>query len=222
MKDVLHYSFVLLLIAGIAGGGLWGVNALTEGRIAAAQEAALIEGQKVAFPTAASFGAQTAIDTDVMTVTYYPVYNEAEELIGYAVLHTVQGYQSPVTVLTGVSHEGIIQGIVVIDQAETPGLGAEVATIPTTRTLWHALGSMIGVAPPYEQEEDLRPPFQAQFSGKKPADIVVVTHETATQIQAISGATITSEAVARAVREPVEALLSYLTCSDQKEAGNAE
>jgi electron transport complex protein RnfG len=53
------------------------------------------------------------------------------------------------------------------------------------------------------------PPFQTQFANKRVADLVVVKSKTADNIEAISGATITSAAVTKAVREPVEAFLAW-------------
>lgn len=218
MKEILHYSIVLMIIAGIAGGGLYIVNDKTKAPIAAAQKKALQEGQKIAFPNAASFSDVQTITQDGVTFDYYTVYDAQKNICGYEVVYAVQGYQSQIRTLTGVTPDGKITGIKVLHQAETPGLGAEVDAVPTSQTLWSMLAGVFTGKKASEDTAIAAPPFQAQFTGKKVADITVVKHETATQIESISGATITSKAVAKSVREPVKALLDYLAQNKGKEA----
>lgn len=205
MKTILHYGLVLLIIAGVAGVGLSLVDRITKGPISEAQSKRLEEGQKLAFPSASSFGELKKLETDGKTIEYYEVFDEGKNVIGYELLYSVGGYQSRIKVLTGIEPDGKIVAIRVLEQAETPGLGAEVDALPSNQSLLCAFVSLFSPEP--EKEESSIPWFQAQFSGKTPEDLIVVKTKDPKHITALSGATITSTAVTKAVKEPVELFL---------------
>lgn len=205
MKTILHYGLVLLIIAGVAGVGLSFVDNLTKGPIAEAQSKRLEEGQKLAFPSASSFGELKKLETDGKTIEYYEVFDEGKNVIGYELLYSVGGYQSRIKVLTGIEPDGKVVAIRVLEQAETPGLGAEVDALPSNQSLLCAFVSLFSPEP--EKEESNIPWFQAQFSGKSPEDLIVVKTKDPKHITALSGATITSTAVTKAVKEPIELFL---------------
>ncbi len=208
MKQILHYGAVLLVFSGLAGVGLHGVNALTKDKIAASQRRALTDGQRLVFPAAARFSEERAFTAGGKQARYYEAYDESGACIGYELLHTVQGYQSPITVLTAITLDGTIAGIKVLGQAETPGLGAEIEALPTSKTLWQALGGLFGAAPAAEEAAPAVPAFQAQFAGKRAEQLRVVKQAEPGAIEAIAGATITSDAVAKAVREAITDFLA--------------
>jgi electron transport complex protein RnfG len=208
MKKTLQYATVLLVISGVAGGGLHFVNELTRDRIAAAQRKNLADGQKLLLPAAARFSAEKTFPLNGRASVFYEAYDAAGTVIGYELDYAVQGYQSQVRVLSAVGPDGVVRGIKVLSQAETPGLGAEIETVPATKSLWQALAGLFRPAAPATAAAPL-PPFQTQFANKRVADLVVVKSKTADNIEAISGATITSAAVTKAVREPVEAFLAW-------------
>ena len=205
MKTILHYGLVLLIIAGVAGVGLSLVDRITKGPIAEAQSKRLEEGQKLAFPSASSFGELKKLETDGKTIEYYEVFDEGKNVIGYELLYSVGGYQSRIKVLTGIEPDGKVVAIRVLEQAETPGLGAEVDALPSNQSLLCAFVSLFSPEP--EKEESNIPWFQAQFSGKTPEDLIVVKTKDPKHITALSGATITSAAVTKAVKEPIELFL---------------
>jgi electron transport complex protein RnfG len=210
MKEIIHYGIVLFVIAAIAGVGLYGVNELTRDRIAAAARAALAEGQRIAFPGAATFSEAKSFPLDDKDVTYYDAYDADQDVIGYAIVYAVQGYQSQIRVLTGLYPSGRVSGIRVLSQAETPGLGAEIEAVPSTKTLWSVLAGLFRKhAPTPGTGAVMLPAFQMQFAGKTLDQLVVVKQPTTKNIEAISGATITSDAVVKAVREPAEAFLKW-------------
>lgn len=211
MKTILHYGLVLFLIAGVAGLGLSFVNSLTKAPIEKARLQKLVDGQKLAFPGAASFSEAKTAEVQGKTITYYEVFDEGGSLLGHELEYQVGGYQSQIRVLTGLALDGKITAIQVLEQAETPGLGAEVDALPTDRTLWSALGGLFCKAEPAaEAAETPRPWFQAQFSGKTLPDLEVVKTRDGQHITALSGATITSTAVTKAVREPIQLFQEHL------------
>lgn len=206
MKQIVHYGAVLLVFSGLAGVGLHGVNALTKDKIAASQQRALVEGQKQIFPDAARFGERQAFSVGGKTAYFFEAFDSSGACMGHELLHTVQGYQSPITVLTALKLDGTIVGIKVLGQAETPGLGAEIEAVPATETLWEALAGLVRRRPaPAEPAAPPVPKFQAQFAGKTLAQLRVVKQPSPDAIEAIAGATITSEAVTKAVRDAITA-----------------
>ncbi len=102
----------------------------------------------------------------------------------------------------GVDPEGAVTGIEITEQKETPGLGSKAVEVPSTRTFWEAIVGRGDTAEPG------RPWFEAQFAGKILQDLKVVTGKTDIEIQALTGATITSRAVTEAVRASLESFLS--------------
>lgn len=103
-----------------------------------------------------------------------------DEVVGYTVkTGPTSGFSGEVQVLTGVSSEGVITGITIIKHNETPGLGAL------------ATGD-----------------WKDQFTGKSAGEelTVVKTAPTAdsNEIQAITGATITSKAVTSGVNVSIQ------------------
>jgi electron transport complex protein RnfG len=97
--------------------------------------------------------------------------------VGYCLSVVGHGYSGFVRLMVGIDPEGKIAGLRVLEHQETPGLGARIAE---TR--------------PGESE----PWFLAKFRGLPGRSLELK------DIQAITGATITSRAVVRAVREGVE------------------
>ena len=205
MKNIIHYALVLFIIAGTAGLGLYGVNAATRARIEASGRAALAEGQRIAFPGADKFSNAKTFPVNGKDATYYEVYDASGKCIGYELLYSVQGYQSQIKVLTGITPDGTVKAIKILSQAETPGLGAEVDAVPSSETLWQKVSG--GRAP--VTEGAAIPAFQAQYAGKTLGSLKVVKEKTDKYVEAISGATITSDTVTKAVKEPLEAFLKF-------------
>ena len=98
--------------------------------------------------------------------------------VGYAVEVAPNGFGGAITMMVGVSSEGKVLGISIISHAETPGLGAVAAA-----------GTDKGVA------------FREQFKGLI-SGITIGDGEN--QIDALSGATISSKAVADGVNAALE------------------
>ena len=108
--------------------------------------------------------------------------------------------------MTGIEPDGKVVAIRVLEQAETPGLGAEVDALPSNDTIFSAIAGLFS-SKEEKAEENQIPWFQAQFSGKTPEDLIVVKTKDPKHITALSGATITSTAVTKAVKEPIELFL---------------
>ncbi len=104
--------------------------------------------------------------------------------VGYCVRVVGSGYNGYIRMIAGVDLNGTIEGVAVLEHSETPGLGAKINEIR-----------------PGESE----PWFLKQFKGKPVRTIAVKEN-----IDAITGATISSKAVTDAIRKTVDDLLSKL------------
>ncbi|MCM8765234.1 MAG: RnfABCDGE type electron transport complex subunit G [Candidatus Omnitrophica bacterium] len=124
------------------------------------------------------------------------IYAEAEEFkkednhylayknknhIGYILKTSAQGYSGLIEMLVGFNKEGIIQGIIILEHRETPGLGAKISEV---------------------RYGEKKPWFLEQFKDKKASNLNFST------INAITGATISTRAVLEAVRNCVEEFLN--------------
>ena len=116
---------------------------------------------------------------------------------GFVIETVTRGYAADIVMLIGVSKEGKVTGLTIRDMAETPGLGMNALTD------WEFLAQFLrtegGVAIGSPEQEDA-------FSGATGE----TTTETETYVDGISGATVTSKAVARCVNSAV----AYVTGAD--------
>lgn len=109
------------------------------------------------------------VDMDGITEVYSGMSNN--ELKGVCIISEVNGYGGAIKVITAVDTDKKVTGIDILTHSETPGLGAKAVS----------------------------PEFKEQFAGKEYGITVVKNTAKDNEIQAISGATITSNAVTEAV-----------------------
>ncbi|TAJ94260.1 MAG: FMN-binding protein [Gammaproteobacteria bacterium] len=115
--------------------------------------------------------------------SYHAGYNASGELTGIAIVTEGQGFADTLRILYGYSLEcHCIVGMKVLDSRETPGLGDKIMTDPAFRANFDALDVSLN-----DEGKEIRNP------------IVLVKPRQKTdpwQIEAISGATISSRAIA--------------------------
>lgn len=167
----------LFIVAGITGVLLGGANAITKEPIQIQQTKANSEAMKLILPEADEFTKlETSPKGDVIEVNEG---KKAGETQGYAVKVAPKGYAGAITMMVGISNEGKVQGIKILNHSETPGLGANAS----------------------------QPAFAGQYEDKaidKPLEVVKKTPSNPNEIQAITGSTITSKAVTKGVNDAVE------------------
>lgn len=95
--------------------------------------------------------------------------------VGYVVVTSAAGYGGQVKVMTGIDASGSVTGVVILEHSETPGLGAKSTSSD----------------------------FRDQFIGMA-AEGTVQVKKDGGNVDAISGATITSRAVSKAITEAFE------------------
>lgn len=103
------------------------------------------------------------------------------KLIAYVAPGESKGYGGAIQMLVAVTPDGKVIDYKILKHNETPGLGDKAG----------------------------EPKFSKQFTGKGAEDLEVVKIPTEKNIQALTGATITSRAVVKGVKETVEAVAEY-------------
>lgn len=174
LKDILVPTAVLLIICVAVSAALAGTNLLTEDKIAEAAAKKAEESRMLVLSEADAFEAE-----DAGQAGEYYVGLKDGETVGYVFEASAKGYGGDVAVMTGISADGDITGVVILSHGETPGLGANA-----------------------EKEE-----FREQYKQAVPnSGIELVKYQTPGegQIEAMTGATITSTAVTNAVNQAIE------------------
>lgn len=187
-KAIIKDCLILFIITLIAGCALGVVYEVTKAPIAAQEAKKKMEAQQGVFADASAFDAVelddsivAAVETNGVTVDeVYDAKDASGAHLGYVVQTTSpNGYGGNITLMVGVTADGTSNGYSLLSISETAGLGMN-----ATKAEW-----------------------AAQYAGKT-VDAFEVTKTGATsdnQIDAISGATITS----RAVTEAVNTCLAY-------------
>jgi electron transport complex protein RnfG len=170
MREMMRYGFILSLICAVAATLLAGTNSLTKTRIIAQAQAEEEISLKEVMPEGAHFEAVKRGEE----IIYYKAGDKNGKLIGVAFKASGKGYSSTVETMVGMRTDGTITAIKILNQNETPGLGARVT------------------------ENN----FTGQFSNKNIRGL--------SDVQAITGATISSKAVIDSVKnksEEIQALI---------------
>lgn len=167
-----------------------------------------------------------AVETDSIVdgepFVYFTAYESegSDEIVGRTFTAYGKGYSSTIETIVGVDPAGEISGIKITYQQETPGLGAKITEVSSQNTLWDVIGGRA------KDESEVRPWFQAQFRGKSLDDLTVVKTSGEEGILAVTGATISSEAVTGSVQRGLAMLLSIVrneaAASESERAGSKE
>ncbi len=181
MSNIVRPAAVLLIICLIAAGLLGYVNAITSGPIADQEAAAQEESMKAVFADAAEFGEAEAIEDDapeehdnIDITTITPALDESGEPIGYAVAITAKGFSAGLQLMFGVDEEGTLTGLSVVNCSNETP----------------------GLGANAANES-----FYSQFAGMS-GDIAVT--KDGGQVEALTGATITSRAVSNSATRAIE------------------
>lgn len=177
---------VLTTICIITSTFLGLTYSVTKARIRLQEENIEREALKTVLPSADIFS-----ETKGNAMKYYKGLDKNGDIIGYAFIGEGKGYSSTIRIIIGIDPNGVLQGIKIISQQETPGLGARVDEVRACGTIWDILkGKKI--------EKPKGPWFQEQFKGRDPDSVDIIT-----------GATITSKAVIETVKSTIEKFKMY-------------
>ena len=180
VKNMFKLGVILAVFATAACIMLAFVYAGTSTIIAAQEEADLQAALKEIFPEADNFEPATGIkspDTSVVVQGAYRAVQDGQP-VGVALKLSKASYSDQIIIMVGVSVDGTITGVKIMEHSDTPGLGANAAS------------------PSYFVDRTRGITFYGQFAGKNVNDPFEVKGDVA----AITAATVTSKAVASSVK----------------------
>jgi electron transport complex, RnfABCDGE type, G subunit len=175
-------TLVLFIICLVVGAAMAFTNAATSEKIAQRAVEDSEKAKKSVLPEADSFTGidlkklqESSKNADYGTIKEAYAGKKAGKAIGYVFLAKPTGYAGEISVMIGISMDGSVTGIEIGDNKETPGLGSKAK----------------------DRE------FKDQYYNKKFDIINVVKHKPQKddEVQAISGATITSKGVSLGVQQ---------------------
>lgn len=229
MQKKVQYTVTLTIVSLLASVGVSSTFLLTKDTIKKKEIATRMEALYSVLPGLEDSPMEvTSPDTPDQDRVYKGI-SKTGELIGYAACGEAQGYSSKIKVMVGIDENlEKILGIDILYQNETPGLGTKMVEKESTSTLWSVIfGKKLESInwdnedawklPPFRKPERIkkfglsnrdkikdRPWFQEQFKQKIYNQIVVSKVKDAEKITAITGATISTQAVINAVKNAID------------------
>lgn len=185
MRDNLKLGFILFVVTAVAGLFLGVAYTITKEPIS---KQAVLEknlAMQEILPSAETFESSKVKLTAETAIKEVNKGLKGNEIVGYAIKVTPKGFGGLIDMMVGISADGKIGGIKILSHGETPGLGANATNIS----------------------------FYGQYKGKSTESKLEVVKTGApkdNQIEAITGATITSKGVTNGVNEAIEFFNSNL------------
>ena len=186
---VVKYGLVLLIVGVVAGGILAYSNSLTAPIIAEQEKAGSFAAFQEIFTDTNDF---VAIDEGLLSeiignhATVQEVFEvkEGDEIVAYAFNTVSGGYGGGITTISGFNLDGTIQGIRIIDNSETPGLGTKIVDDPA---------------------------YQESYVGKSVSEDLNLSASPASESEVLllSGATVSAEGVLNGVNDAREAFVNF-------------
>ena len=169
-STLINMVVALLVITAVSGGLLGLVYGMTKDTIAE------VDQKKNAAAIAEVLGTDENSRLETVTkddLTYNLAYDAQGNLLGAAVkTFSNAGFSGRIELMVGLLADGTINKVSVLQQSETPGLGANM----------------------------VNPKFKDQFDGKNPASFKLSVKKDGGDVDAITAATISSRAFSEAVK----------------------
>ena len=188
MRESVRFPLVLAAVCLAAAVGVAGVYTLTKIPIEQRQQADASLARKAVAPEGTAEFVPLNRAGDVLKAV-----GANGKLRGYVSAGEARGYAGTVSVMVGFDPELRVTGVAVTSQHETPGLGAELGHAWSSRTVWGFLG--------LDKTEVKSGSWPDRFKGVPGPD----SAPEAGKVDAQTGATVTSNAIANAVHR------AYLT-----------
>jgi len=174
-KEPVRLTGILLAITFTVALMLGAVNGVTKDKVAENKILSVSQAMEELYP-GAEFSKITADNKDARIIGAYEAKKSLETL-GYCVKAETAGFGGKIEMIVAVNAEGDVKGVKILGHSETPGLGANAC----------------------------EKGFLSQFKGKSGSFKIVKNGEPGgMDIVAVSGATITSNAVADGVRAAMD------------------
>lgn len=195
------------LVAAVASGLLAMVYGSTAEAISVNQQKktnAALEQVLPEFDNVPSEDTQTIEAKTGWPVKFYIARKEGA-VVGYAgEVVTPEGFSGDVTVMVGLNADGSVRKVIVTKQTETPGLGTAITDRKIKKTIIDVIkggAEMVGLPPNG---------FLDQYDGRKAAGTAWAVVKDGGDVDAKTGATITSRAVCGAVYAVSQTAVDHL------------
>ena len=179
MKEALKLGAILFLITGICVGLLGTVNQITRPIIEANNLKIEQDSMKQLLSDADLFTQIDSISDTLVKKVF--VATGSDKVVGYVLNVEPKGYGGAISLLVGLDQNMTVKGVKILSHSETPGFGANAE----------------------------KPSFIEQYIGKQGNLKVTKTSPKEDEIQAITGATITSEAITDGVNAAVTFVVDH-------------
>lgn len=181
MKTVIHMIITLTVIGIVSGGLLSQISNWASPKIAKHREE---ETKQAIFKVQPKAGDYRRIE--IKNLECYKVLDSSSQPLGYALVHEGNGFQGKIRLMVGLMPNlGEISGLEILEQVETPGLGTKVTESPFTNQF-----SGLQTTPEIKWVKGA-PPSQPN------------------EIQAITGATISSKSVVFILNDGIKKLREF-------------
>jgi len=178
MKSVIHMLITLTAIGIISGGILSQISGWAAPKIEAHAKAATEKAIFLVQPDAKSYEKVEDVNFEL-----YKVFNQQNEAIGYSLPYEGNGFQGKIRMMVGIKNDlKELVGIEILEQSETPGLGTKVT------------------------EEPFRNQFVKLIADPQVNWVKGALPSNPNEIQAITGATISSKSVVAIINAGLTAL----------------
>lgn len=176
VKKAIHLGGTLLAVTAVTGIILGVVEHFTSAAIRQVELAAKNEAFKNVMPIAQTFEPMDKAESD--SVLDIVQAKDDSGVVGWCMTVETKSYGGPLQFIAGITKDGTVKAINILSHSDTPGLGARAT----------------------------EPEFYGQFTDKSQLPLKVVKGSAGNpdEIAAISGATITSNAVTDGVNAAVE------------------
>ena len=192
MKNILRFTLVLFIVNLVAASILAGVYYITKPKIELQEKLLREEALTKVMPE--SVGDRLEPVEDNSEIRYWRVFKGSDTRArGYVFIAKKYGYSSVIETIVGMKIDGTITGVKVLNQNETPGLGAKIVEVASNKTVLKAIKEIFSKEK--KAQKKLMPYFTEQFTDRN------IKRIDASNIDAITGATISSKAVVDSIKE---------------------
>lgn len=129
MNETLKLGLILFIITAVSASVLAVSNNITAPKIAEADRIADQKAKVEILPQGEDFRPLSEEKFNEIKKEYPSVLEifeayKGENLVGYTIKNVSKGYGGDIEIMTGISIDGTITGIKILNHSETPGLGA--------------------------------------------------------------------------------------------------
>ncbi|MDG5817008.1 FMN-binding protein [Chitinispirillales bacterium ANBcel5] len=215
MTDVIKLALALMAISLVAGLAIGITNHSTREQIAYQNELIQKQSLQAVFPEGITIKEKSG--EGILPSKYWVGVCDDGEVLNYAFEVSRMGYSGDIKYMVGVDPEGTITGMTILEQQETPGLGSRVEEVASSEYIWTFL---------FSSSEENEPWFTEQFKGLSALLPITINNSSGewhnldqdkrnelkenNSVTAITGSTISTNAVVSGVEEKVKSYVKAL------------